>query len=542
MHQFPASRALLNRIGQRLYLARLGRSWYRAALIFGGLYAGLLLVSRLTGLIPDWFSPLTVIIPPLAAILLVLMWNRRPTPRDAAQYADRHAGTKDLYLTLTLLDDAAGEYKPLVGRDAEARAGEIEPRRVIAWGWRRPLVHVVGLLIVLGLGSFLLPSLDPFGRVAEAKETQRMQEDLRQSRRETEVRKSQLAKSDTDAETSEEIKKSLEDLQSELRRMEPREQRENDRVLAAHQKGLGEKWRFNAEQLKHLLNQKPLQQRFGSDRQVAAGNWLKQLQQGNPEELDRELEELQQELKAALEASDPLKRTEAIRRLQKKLDEMHKFARDQTNSRPLTAALERALKQLEAMKSSEMSKEASEAASESMKLASLELKQLAQSMRDLKELEKALEALQMAKKLNSEAKLDGEACENCQSMADYAELYAEMMAELGYDVAMGEGDGGLGRGERDEALQAMDEDETVKTDFKEEEAKSTIQKGKILLSLKTKGVSEEDGEELNLQYQAVVKDLQQSVSQAIDQEQIPPGYHEGIKKYFDSLETEAPAE
>jgi hypothetical protein len=171
-----------------------------------------------------------------------------------------------------------------------------------------------------------------------------------------------------------------------------------------------------------------------------------------------------------------------------------------------------------------------------MKLASMELKQLSQSIRDMKQLEQALEAIQMAKKLNADEKLDGEACEDCQSMSDYAELYAEMMAELGYDVAMGEGDGGGGRGERDEAMQAMDEDDSIKTDFKDETSKSSIQKGKILLSLKTKGVSETDDGELDLQYQAVVRELKQSVSEAIEQEQIPPGYHEGIKKYFDSLD------
>src|SRR5690606_12530632 len=106
--------------------------------------------------------------------------------------------------------------------------------------------------------------------------------------------------------------------------------------------------------------------------------------------------------------------------------------------------------------------------------------------------------------------------------------------------AMGEGEGGGGRGERDEASEPMAEDESAKTDFKDETSKSTIQKGKILLSIKTKGISENDDEELDLQYQTVVRELKQSVSEAIDQEQIPPGYHEGIKKYFDSLDESQP--
>src|SRR5690606_27992205 len=328
---------------------------------------------------------------------------------------------------------------------------------------------------------------------------------------------------------------------ADLRRMEPKQREDNARTLASHQKKLGESWRLNADQLKQLLNKVPLKQRFGDTSQAGQEKWLKQLQEGRSEALQEELDELQQDLQEALSQSDPVKRTEAMRRLQKKLDEMRDFARDEANSRPLAAALERAMKQLEAMKSSEMTQEASEAAAQSLKLASMELKQLAQSMRDLKELEKALEAVQLAKKLNSDEQLSGEACENCQSMADYAELYAEMMAQLGYDVAMGEGEGegtgGEGIGEGGE----VPEDESARTDFQDETADSTGQRGKIRLSIKTRRVSENEDEDLQLEYRTVVKELKQSVSEAIDQEQIPPGYHEGIKKYFDSLdETPAP--
>ena len=38
-----------------------------------------------------------------------------------------------------------------------------------------------------------------------------------------------------------------------------------------------------------------------------------------------------------------------------------------------------------------------------------------------------------------------------------------------------------------------------------------------------------------------VKRVKQGVSEAIQQEQVPPGYHEAIKKYFDSLPENAPA-
>jgi hypothetical protein len=115
-----------------------------------------------------------------------------------------------------------------------------------------------------------------------------------------------------------------------------------------------------------------------------------------------------------------------------------------------------------------------------------------------------------------------------------------MMAELGYDLAQLEGNNpGNGPGQGAGELEAMADDDSVKTDFEDETSKSAIKKGKILLSLKTKGVSEDEDEDFELQYNAIVSDLKQSVSEAIDQEQIPPGYHESIKKYFDSLDKSA---
>ena len=59
--------------------------------------------------------------------------------------------------------------------------------------------------------------------------------------------------------------------------------------------------------------------------------------------------------------------------------------------------------------------------------------------------------------------------------------------------------------------------------------------GKLLLSLKTKGVTE-GGEDAKLQYAEQIKIVKQGVSEAIDQEQIPPGYVDGIKKYFNDLD------
>ncbi|MEZ6050443.1 MAG: hypothetical protein R3C02_03500 [Planctomycetaceae bacterium] len=541
MTEFPKSEGLLGRIVTRLHAARVGRVSYWTCLALAGVVAVLLLVSRLTGLIPDWFSLPAILMLPLIAVLGTAIVLRRPTLSDAARRVDTYAGTQDLFLTLTMIDNAAGDYKPLVGRDAEAKAPSVEPMSVVPWHWARGASQLAAALGLLMLGSLFLPTLDPFGKVAAAKEAELQQEELVQARKETELRKSALTKADLDAETSEEIERSLEDLKTSLREMQPKQQAENARVIAGHQKAIGEQWRERAEQLKQLLSQKPMEQRFGDQSQSKPRQWAKNLREGDADELKDELDKLQKEMSELADMQDPVERTEAMRRLQKKLEDLHQFAKEDVNSKPLAAALERAMKELEAGKGERLSEEQMEALSEAMELAEMELKQIAQSARDLAELEKALEAMQMAKRLNNDEKLDGEEMAELakgESMEAYMEMYAEMMAELGYDIAMLDENGmpGDGEGRGQGEIEAMEHDDSVETDFEDETSKSAIKKGKILLSLKTKGVTERDEDEIELEYSAIVSDLKQSVSEAIDQEQIPPGYHDGIKKYFDSLD------
>ena len=88
------------------------------------------------------------------------------------------------------------------------------------------------------------------------------------------------------------------------------------------------------------------------------------------------------------------------------------------------------------------------------------------------------------------------------------------------------------------AMEKCAREEKADSKFKTEISKSHITKGKVLLTLKTKGMGEKT--DVKDKYRAAIRDVKQSVSEAILQEEIPPGYHEGIKGYFDTLE-ETPA-
>jgi hypothetical protein len=56
----------------------------------------------------------------------------------------------------------------------------------------------------------------------------------------------------------------------------------------------------------------------------------------------------------------------------------------------------------------------------------------------------------------------------------------------------------------------------------------------VLLSVKTKGIS--DKGDAKKEYKSLIQKVKQGYSEAILQEQIPPGYHDGIKSYFDNLD------
>src|SRR4029077_13614205 len=127
--------------------------------------------------------------------------------------------------------------------------------------------------------------------------------------------------------------------------------------------------------------------------------------------------------------------------------------------------------------------------------------------------------------------------EGFTTIEDYKEMYEEMMAEMAEMEGEGTGDEGMGNGT------PVEEDESVKTNFKAEQSKSAVKAGKMLLSINTKGVppSDAEQEEVKTKYRSLLRTVKNSAEEDTQQEQIPPGYHDGIKNYFNSLE-EVPLE
>jgi len=539
MGDCPESRKLFQSVANRLRLGSIGQSAFVGSCVAGVLYAIAFVASRLLGLTPDWFHPVTVLLIPTVGLLAAVMFHRRPTHIDAARRIDTHEKTKDLFLTVTMLDSTAGEYQSLVTSDAETRAPQAQPERIVRWTWKHRAAWIEGMVVVLLVAVRFSPQLDPFGRVEAATMIEQARDDLEQTKKSTDIRKAELAKNEDDGELSDDVKKAVEGVVNEFRKMKQQMPKRNSEALAARQKQMGAKWRAvrNSDDLKELMNRSESAQSFGKNtRQLK--KWSEGLQEGRPESLQKAMDEMKETLEQLRKETDPVKKQELEQKLKRGLKDLEDFAREKVKSPQLRAALKRAMQQLQAAKMDpQLAAEALEGAMESMELARMELQQIAQSARDLKELEKALEAIQRAKKLNQDGEQDElDDLGDEATLEDYAEFYAELMAAMGQGEGDGEGEGngdgtggrGMGRGGD------PGEDDDADTGFKKETSKSSITAGKVLLSMKVKGVSEAG--DTKQQYQQLIRNVREGLSEAIELEEIPPGYVPGIKKYFNTLD------
>ena len=539
MSEATITSKLLGQVLNRMRLASVGRSFYWTFLAFCAVFAVVLLSARFSGLADmpavtsTWLAFGAV---PMIAGLIAWFVHRRPTLPDAARLVDRTTGAKDLYLTLSLLESSAGEYQPLVVQSAEARAAGVTAERVLPFTWQQRFWHAVWIPGLVALGVFFLPQFDPFGKVAAAKLNEKRNERLTEGKKATELRLEEVKRQIEEHEENNATDSAVEDLKLTFNKMKADQKLENLKMLSSEQKDIGKLWRqISSEKLKDLMKSSASSdQQFGANQDEKLQKWVKELQDGDAGGVQNELKELKEQLQQLAATKDPLKRSELLQELKERLQNLDKMAHDKLNNEQLAAALERAMQQMELSENKDLQQEAMQAAMQSLELSEQELEQVEQAVKDMKELEEALKTIQQAKKVNDQEKLDGGQCEKCKSLADYEALYAQMLADSGESEEVqekdGESIGGPGFGKGGEAP----EDDSVETGFKSEQSKSAVVAGKMLLSMQTKGEAEKG--EVVRDYKQLMQSVKQGAMEAMNTEQIPPGYHESIKNYFDSLE------
>ena len=539
----PATQKLLRRVARRQRAASMGRRAHVFLLLLAGVYCLGLLASRLLAVLPDWFGWPTLLGVPAAAAVLGALLHRRPAERETARLVDTRADTHDLFLTSVLADESPGEYKPLVLGQAERRAASVEPRDVVPCSWRLKAAQAALVVVLLLLGVWFLPQLDPFGKEKGREELARRRQQLEQAGEEAERRAVLLKKKRPDAEVSKAAEQAIRDLKAELAAMKPSEAARNRDRLAAVQQRLNRLWRERStERLRDSLARGRTAQQFGAAKGEHDAEWRRQLRQGDTSGMQNSLDEVKEQARQLERLSDPDAQRELRNDMRRRLKDMERFTTANANSQSLGKGLKRALEQLGESKTPQLSDEALEALKKTLEATKLEAASLGQAIRDVEAIEKALKLVQLAKRLNELKGLDGKACQGGGKLEELAQRLGVLVAQLqGIQVVRvpgtgqgrkGEGGKGKGRGEGG----AAKEDPKTKTKFQPQLSRSAIRAGKTLLLMKQRDPKAEVGKAKD-DYQRGVEAVKRGVGEAILKERVPPGYHEAIKKYFDTLRT-----
>ena len=520
----------LRRISRRQKIVSIARQWRFFLLISLGVYASALLASRLLGLLPAWFTPVTLAVFPAGALVLAWIFYHRTDVTDAARLADTRMGTHDLFLTASLIEHSLGAYQELVLKDAEQRAAKMLPQNVVPFNWQRVTFRICAALAVLSLGVYVLPQCDPFRLHQQKRQLAEQRERVREINKATQVRAA-LIDQKRAGEQADVVKQAMANLENTFQAAKPNDKAGTLARLNEQQKVLGQLWKQTSEEkLKNALNLPPPSQSFGLADPAKTEQLRNDLQKGDVSSANKELDDLKQKAQELAAAKDPVEREKLRQELMDRLQNLKDTLDQQLNSQAVDTDLQRALEQLAMSNVPELSGESLRGMSDSLKLTQEELQQLAKAMADMKNIEEALKALQLAKTLHNLKPLDGQDFVGLGDLAAYAAFCEGQCKSLCAGMGMGPG---YGYGPRPYG------DENAASGFHPEKSASLLQPGRMLMEWKTREVSEAGL--ANEEYLRAVQDVRQQASEAVVQEQIPPGYQAAIKKYFDTLHNDSSA-
>jgi len=520
----------LRRVSRRqktVLLVRQGRFFLWIAT---GFLAATLLLSRLFGLLPARFIPAAVAVLPVVALALAWVFHRRTGVTDAARLADAQMGTRDLFLTVSLIEHSLGAYQGLVLKTAEEQAARMRPQTIVPYHWQQDMTRLCAAFAVLALAAIWLPQFDPLGLRQSQRQLAEQRERLREISKAVEARAALLEQKRA-GEQADVVKQAVANLEKAFQEAKPNDKAGTLARLNEQQKILGQLWRQTSEEkLKNALNLPPATQSFGLTDPAKAERLRSDLQKGDVSSANRELDELRQKAQELASARNPLEREKLRQEIMDRLQNLKDALDQQLNSQPVDTNLQRALEQLALANVPELSGESLKGFSDSLKLTEEELRQLADAMTDLKNLEEALKALQLARALHNLQPLDGQDFARLGDLAAYAAFCEGQCRSLYPGIGM---ERGAGVGPR-----PYGDDESASA-FKPEKSASLLQPGRMLMEWKTREVSEAGP--AREEYLRAVQDIRQQASEAVLQEQIPPGYQAAIKKYFDTLHNDSSA-
>ncbi|MGK0189317.1 MAG: hypothetical protein ACI9R3_005134 [Verrucomicrobiales bacterium] len=522
-------RRVVGRVSSRQNARRFLERFAVASLAWAACFLVFVLVARLSALIPDVFDLATILIVPALGLLTALLLHRSASAEESARLVDQSEGSHDLFLTALRLPQGAGDFMPIVRQQAAAAAQNVQPSRVVPLRWNARFGYLMFALAGLTLVIGFTPQFDPFQRRELAQQEDERVRKLEDSLQAT-VLQSQALEDRNLEDRSQAIEREFAKLDESFRAARPELKEQTNRELSERQAELGKFWRqLSDEKLRDALSKSKAGQKFGAQSPMRK-QFRKLAENGKFSDIQKAMEGIKQKLNELAGEPDSAERRKEMDALKEKMQAMADALSEALGSDSLDKAMSRALEQMDMSNMQDLAQKAMEAMQESMDLSQEELENLAQALSEMENLQEALSAAQLAKALNEMGELSGEGQGEGKGMSDYEKIYRERLAQ-----AMGEGEGQGGMEDRGNGKGGVaPEDPSARTAFKTEKSKSALQKGKLLMNVKSKGNAEPG--EVDEAYRSAVGELREAASEAILQEQIPPGYHDSIRDYFDQLD------
>jgi hypothetical protein len=537
---------LLRQVASRSRMISIARWLYRGLICLSVIYGLGLVISRIFGVMDDWFTPVTVAVVPGAAVLVAVILQRGISKFDAARLVDVRMKTKDLYLTAAMIEGTPGEFQPLISDEAESGAVGIRAGTVVPFDPWTKASHVAVALCLVLVGAAWLPQFDPFGQQADRRVAAERIKKLHEEKLAANQRVKMLKSQDPKAKTSKEVGNALKELKNTFKQLKKDEQKQNFNKLNQQQKRISDQWKKANQKLMKKTDKDRMMQQLGGKDEGKLQKWREELSQGKTDGLQKQIDQIKQIASDMKNEKDEIKRNKMQQDMAKKVQELSDFTKGSTSNKELNEAISKALEQAQQSGDKQSAKEALDALKEQMNLTEQELEKLAQDIRDQKSLEDALRAIQQAKGANKKQDgVDGKQCQGCESLGDYQKLFEQLGGGQGQNGSQsgdtgnagdGQGNGNKpgqgGIGGEGQGRGGIAPEVDQKATFKTEKVKQLIQAGKVLLEWKTQ--EKADPGTAKIDYKKQVEKVKQGVSEAILQEQIPPGYHDVIQKYFDS--------
>jgi hypothetical protein len=466
-----------------------------------------------------------LIVGTLVAMGMGCLLQRRSTLRQAARAIDGTTQSDDLFLTALLAGRTPSAYRVLVELSADACAARVDPREVVPYRWRSAAGRVFLACVGAGLVVAFLPQLDPFQRQERSRVLSERAAQLAETERATAARKAVLAQQEN-PDAAQAVNQAIEELMKTLADLKPGARQANFDALDKSQQQLGEVWRgLNEERRQASFSRMPVDQQFGAT-PPQVEQWRNRLAAGSTQEVRREVSELKELAKSIANQEDSAARRRLERELQRRLRELSQFAAQDLNSQAMRAALDRAMSQSKLGMLSDLGEDALRALVDSLDLAAMELDQIDEELGHLRQLEEAMRVMRLAGMCNGQ---DCLAEGDCASLPGYGAFYDGLLKE---QRRIGPGMNGPGTGQGGLAP----EDDTMRSAFQSEKSESALSAGRILLSWETEALAEPG--EVARNFQDQLEAVRQGANEAVELEEVPPGYHRGIQRYFDSLRQE----